>query len=231
VPAGLPGGPDTGVARSAPGRSGGGRPDPGSAEGEPALATEGAPLESDGLSPELVDEIRARDRRQFELFVRITLGGAALLWVVLGLLVYSRSFAQAPLLGLAVAPILAGLGAVIGALPIALVAGAAILVFYPRHPKAAALDRYEAAHARTRPCDVCILVRGDRRPRDDVAYCARCDAWLCPDCRGRYDLRAIAALRARGGRREPAGSSRGILPPAGRPAGSSSKGGDRRGQT
>jgi hypothetical protein len=231
VPAGPPGGPETGDARSATGRAGGGHPDPESVEAEPAPATEAAALESYGLSPELVDEIRARDRRQFELFVRIVLGGAGLLWVVLGVLVYSRSYGQAPLLGLIVAPLLAGLGAAIGALPIALLGGAAILVFYPRHPKAGALDRYEAAHARTRPCDVCILVRGDRRPRDDVAYCARCDAWLCPDCRGRYDLRAIAALRARGGRREPAGSSRGILPPAGRPAESSSKGGDRRGQT
>lgn len=205
MPAGLPGGPETDVARSAPGPSGEGRPDPGSAEGEPALATDTASLDSYGLSPEVVDEIRTRDRRQFELFVRITLGGAGILWVVLGLLVYFRSFGQAPLLGLVVAPLLAALGAVIGALPIALVGGAAILVFYPRHSRAAALDRYEADHARTRPCDVCVLARGDRRPRDDVAYCARCDAWLCPDCRSRYDLRAIAALRARGGRQEPDG--------------------------
>jgi hypothetical protein len=202
VPAPLPGGPDTNVAGGAPGRSGEDRPDPGGVEGEPAVATDTAPLESYGLSPELVDRIRARDRRQFELFVRVTLGGAALLWIVLVLLVYSHAFAQAPLLGLLVAPILAGLGAVIGALPIAVIGGATILVFYPRHPKAAALERYEAAHARLRSCDVCVLVRGDHRPRQDVTYCARCDAWLCPDCRGRYDLRAIAALRARGGGRE-----------------------------
>jgi hypothetical protein len=167
---------------------------------DPALATDGASLESFGLTPQLVEEIRLRDRRQFELFVRITLGGAVVVWVVLALLVYSHSFAQAPLLGLVVAPLLAGLGAVIGALPIALVCGAAILVLYPRHPKAAALDEYEAVHARTRSCDVCVLVRGDSRPRRDVAYCARCHAWLCPDCRRRYDLRAIAALRAAAGR-------------------------------
>jgi hypothetical protein len=200
VPVPLPSGPETRFAHGAASRSREGRPEAEDAEGESPLTTDGASLETFGLTPELVDEIRLRDRRQFELFVRITVGGAVLLWVVLGLLVYSNSFGQSPLLGLVVAPLLAGLGAVIGALPVALVGGAAILVFYPRHPKAPALEQYEAARAHTRPCDVCVLVRGDRRPREDVAYCGRCDAWLCPDCRARYDLRAIAALRARGGR-------------------------------
>jgi len=149
-----------------------------------------------GLSEAVVDEIRARDQRQLELFLKLTGGSAAVLWLFLTVSVYARSFGSAPVLGLLVAPLLALLGAVIGALPIALVCGVGVLVLCPRHPMAGALERYQAAHSRTRPCDVCILVRGDHGPRPGVAYCARCDAWLCPDCRGRFDLRAIAALRA-----------------------------------
>jgi len=148
------------------------------------------------LPDAVIEEIRARDQRQLELFLKLTGGGALVLWVFLSFFVYSHSFGRSPVLGLFVAPLLAVLGAVIGGLPIAFACGIAVLVLYPRHPEAGALERYEAAHSRTRPCDVCVLVRGDHAPRSGVAYCARCDAWLCPDCRGRYDLRAIAALRA-----------------------------------
>jgi hypothetical protein len=143
-----------------------------------------------------VDEIRARDQRQLELFLRLTATGAGVLWLVLTVLAYSHAFSRSPALGLLFAPLLALLGAAIGALPIAVVCGIGVLVLYPRHPRAAELEQYEAAHPRTRPCDVCVLVHDDHRPRPGVSYCARCGAWLCPDCRRRYDLRAIAALRA-----------------------------------
>lgn len=158
----------------------------------------GAPrLEEYGLSETIVDHIRARERRQFELFVKVTGALSGVLWLLLTAWVYSHSFRQAPLLGLAAAPLLALVGAVVGALPLALVCGLGVLLLHRRHPKAGALERYEADVRDVRECDVCVLARGDHRVKDNVAYCARCDAWLCPDCRHRYDLRAIAALRAR----------------------------------
>jgi hypothetical protein len=161
----------------------------------------GAPrLEEYGLSETIVDEIRAREQRQFELFVKITGACSGVLWLVFTVFVYSHSFRQAPLLGLAAAPVLALVGAVVGALPIAIGCGLGVLLLYPRHPKAGALQRYEAETTPMRQCDVCVLARGDRRVREGVSYCARCDAWLCSDCRVRYDLRAIAALRARASR-------------------------------
>jgi hypothetical protein len=161
----------------------------------------GAPrLEEYGLSDEIVDEIRAREKRQFELFLRLTGTGAAVLWMIFTVFVYSHSFGRSPLLGLVAAPLLALVGATVGALPTAIVCGLGVLLLYPRHPKAGDLERYEADTSPVRECDVCVLARGDHRPREGVSYCARCDAWLCPDCRVRYDLRAIAALRARAGR-------------------------------
>ena len=99
------------------------------------------------------------------------------------------------LLGLAMAPVLGGIGAVIGAPPIAILGALVSWLVYPRHPKARALERYEAAAALFRPCDVCRLAQGDSTPREGVTYCGRCEAWICPACRRRYDLRAIAALK------------------------------------
>lgn len=45
-----------------------------------------------------------------------------------------------------------------------------------------------------RACDVCVIVGGDHTVKD-TKYCSLCDSWLCDDCRGRYDLRMIAALK------------------------------------
>jgi len=164
---------------------------------EPPGAVGTAHADDDHGPPDaVVGEIRARDQRQLELFLRLTAGATGILWLGLTVFVYAHAFSRSPALGLLFAPILAVLGAAIGALPIAIVCGVGVLVLCPRHPKAAELERYEAAHPRTRPCDVCVLVRDDHRPRPGVSYCARCDAWMCPDCRSRYDLRAIAALRA-----------------------------------
>ena len=155
-----------------------------------------------GLTEETIEEIRARDQSQTRLFIGFLLWGCGALWVVLTVLVYAHSARNAPLLGLVMAPALGGLGAVIGGLPMAILAAVVSLLAYPKHPKAGALERYEAATAGIRVCDVCRLARGDETPKDGVAYCGRCGAWVCPDCRRRYDLRAIAALRrerARGG--------------------------------
>jgi hypothetical protein len=146
-------------------------------------------LEDHGLSEAIVEEVRAHERRQFELFVRVTGGGVAVVWVVLTFLAYSRSFERTPLLGLVASPLLALLGAAIAALPLAIICGAGVLLLYPRHPRARALEQYGAA-----------IARGDSDVKEGVAYCARCNAWLCPACRSRYDLRAIAALRARADR-------------------------------
>jgi hypothetical protein len=161
------------------------------------------PLPGDfGLTEEAIEEIRARDQRQTRLFIGLLLWGCGAIWVVLTALVYANSVRKAPLLGLVVAPALAGLGAVIGGLPMAILAAVVSLLAYPKHPKAAALERYEAATAGVRACDVCRLARGDETPKEGVAYCGRCGAWLCENCRRRYDLRAIAALkreRARSG--------------------------------
>jgi hypothetical protein len=148
-----------------------------------------------GLSERLIPEIRARDERQARLFVRLLLWGTGALWLSLTLLVYAHSAGRAPVLGLVMAPVLGGLGAGIGSLPVAVLCGLLSWLACPPHPKARALERYEAAIAGTRVCDVCRLARGDETPKDGVTYCGRCGAWICPDCRGRYDLRAIAALK------------------------------------
>jgi hypothetical protein len=163
----------------------------------PEARHEAAPAEEGDAIPDTVkEEIRTRDQAQLELFLKLTGSGALALWLVLTAFVYSHSFGRSPILGFLFAPLLAALGAAIATLPLAIACGVGVLVLYPRHRKAGVLERYEASHPRTRPCDVCVLARGDRSPRPGVAYCARCDAWLCPQCRGRYDLRAIAALRA-----------------------------------
>jgi len=152
-----------------------------------------------GLTESTIEEIRARDEKQARLFVALTRDGCVLLWVVLTVLVYAGSAHRSPLLGLVMAPVLGGLGAVIGGLPIAVVSGVVSWLRHPRHPKAAALERHEAAPAGIRPCDVCRLAQGDSTPREGVTYCGRCGAWICPACRRRYDLRAIAAFKAKAG--------------------------------
>ena len=148
-----------------------------------------------GLTDEAIEEIRARDERQARLFARLLMGGCGALWLVFSALIYAHSATRAPLLGLVMAPLLGGLGAAIGGLPIAILGGVVSWVAYPKHPLAGALERYEEATAGIRVCDVCRLANGDETPKEDVAYCGRCGAWICPDCRRRYDLRAIAALK------------------------------------
>lgn len=148
-----------------------------------------------GLTETTIEEIRARDQKQTRLFVDVLLRGCAVVWLVLTVLVYASSARRSPLLGLLVAPLLGGLGAVISGLPMAILSGAVAWLAYPRHPKASALERYEAATVGIHVCDVCRLAQGDSTPREGVIYCGRCGAWVCPACRNRYDLRAIAALK------------------------------------
>jgi hypothetical protein len=148
-----------------------------------------------GLTEGTIREIRARDRRQADLFVRVVVGSLGTLWLAFTVLIYVHAAPHAPLLGLVMAPLLAGLGAVIAGLPIAMVGGLLSWLAYPPHPMSAALERYEAATVGIRTCDVCRLARGDATPKSGVAYCGRCDAWICPECRRRYDRRAIAALK------------------------------------
>jgi len=148
-----------------------------------------------GLTEAIVTDIRAREQRQFQFFVKLTAGGCGLLWLVLTALIYANSARRAPLLGLVVSPLLGLLGAGIGALPVMIVSALLSPVLCPRHAQAKALERYEAAASRIRACDVCVLARGDHSPKREVAYCAICDAWLCPECRQRYDLRAVAVLK------------------------------------
>jgi hypothetical protein len=148
-----------------------------------------------GLTERVIEEIRARDEKQSRLFAWLLVGGCGALWLVLTALIYVHSARRAPLLGLVMAPLLGGLGAAIGGLPIAVLGGVVSWLAYPRHPLAGALERYEEATAGIRTCDVCRLANGDDTPKEGVAFCGRCGAWICPDCRRRYDLRAIAALK------------------------------------
>ena len=148
-----------------------------------------------GLTERAIEEIRARDEGQATLFVRVLLGGCGALWLAFTVFIYAHSARRAPLLGLLVAPLLGGLGAVIGGLPIAIFGAVVSWLAYPKHPQAGALERYEAATASIRVCDVCRLASGDSTPKEGVTYCGRCGAWICPECRRRYDLRAIAALK------------------------------------
>ena len=148
-----------------------------------------------GLSEGLIEEIRARDRKQAQLFVDLLVRGMAAAFLLLAVVIYVRSFGRAPLTGLVIAPLLGALGAVIAGLPIAVVSALFSWFLYPRHPMSRALERYQAATAGIRVCDVCRLARGDATPKEGVTYCGHCGAHICPDCRQRYDLRAIAALR------------------------------------
>jgi hypothetical protein len=148
-----------------------------------------------GLTERAIEEIRARDDRQAALFVRFLLGGCGALWLAFTVFIYAHSARRTPVLGLLMAPLLGALGAVIGGLPIAILGALASWLAYPTHPQAGALQRYEAATAGIRVCDVCRLARGDSTPKEGVTYCGRCDAWICPECRRRYDRRAIAALK------------------------------------
>jgi hypothetical protein len=148
-----------------------------------------------GLTQAAIDEIRRRDEKQARLFVDLLRWSCGGLWLVLTVSIYAGSARRAPVLALLMAPLLGGMGAVIGGLPLAIVSAVVSWLRYPSQPKASALERYEAATAGIRVCDVCRLARGDDTPKDGVAYCGRCAAWICPDCRRRYDLRAIAAIK------------------------------------
>jgi hypothetical protein len=48
-------------------------------------------------------------------------------------------------------------------------------------------------------CDVHVLTRGDAGIKTGVKWCPACQAWLCEECRGRFDLRAIAAIKRAAG--------------------------------
>jgi hypothetical protein len=157
-----------------------------------------------GLSERTIQEIRDRDQRQADLFVRLLTVGFGATWATFTVLIYAYAARQAPLLGLVMAPLLAAIGAVIAGLPLAMVGGLVSWLAHPPHPMSAALERYEAATAGIRTCDVCRLARGDSTPKDDVSFCGRCGAWICPACRRRYDLRAIAALKRGAGAPDPA---------------------------
>jgi hypothetical protein len=161
-----------------------------------------------GLTETAIEEIRARDERQALLFARFLLAGCGALWLLLTVLIYTYSARREPLLGLVMAPLLGGLGAVIGGLPIAILGAIVSWLAYPAHPLAGALERYEAATAGIRVCDVCRLARGDSTPKEGVVYCGRCGAWICPACRRRYDLRAIAALKRGGAEAAPGHAAR-----------------------
>ena len=110
-----------------------------------------------GLTERAIEEIRVRDERQALLFARFLLTGCGALWLLLTALIYAYSARRAPLLGLVMAPLLGGLGAVIGGLPIAILGAVVSWLAYPTHPQAGALQRYEAATAGIRVCDVCRL--------------------------------------------------------------------------
>ena len=148
-----------------------------------------------GLNESLIEEIRARDQKQAQLFVDLLMRGVAVVFLLLAFVIYARAFGKAPLSGLLIAPLLGAIAAVIAGLPIAILSALVSWFLYPRHPMSRVLERYEAATAGVRVCDVCRLARGDLTPKEGVAYCGRCGAYLCPDCRQRYDLRAIAALK------------------------------------
>ena len=148
-----------------------------------------------GLNEATLTEIRSAEERRARVFKRLLLVLCGLLWAALTAALYGRWGRGGPLLGLLGAALFAAMGAALGALPLGLLAAAASWLAAPPHPKAADLDRYEAARSQRRVCEVCALVRGNETPRHDVAFCARCNAWLCESCRRRYDLRALAALR------------------------------------
>jgi len=155
-----------------------------------------------GLTEGTIREIRARDRRQADLFVRIVVGSIGTFWLAFTILIYVYAARRAPLLGLVMAPLLAGL-------PVAMGGGLLSWLAYPPHPMSAALEKYEAATVGIRTCDVCRLARSDSTPKNGVSFCGRCDAWICPECRRRYDRRAIAALKRRAAGALPEATARG----------------------
>lgn len=150
-----------------------------------------------GLTEQLVEQIRDRERREFRLFVRLLIGGCSVLWAFLTAVTYVYWTRRSPLLGFLAASFFALIATFFGGLPVAAASALLSIIVFPRHPRASALERYERAASRLRACDVCVLARGDHGLKDDVSYCGTCAAWICGACRNRYDVRAIAALRRR----------------------------------
>jgi hypothetical protein len=155
-----------------------------------------------GLDEALAESIRGQDARRRRAFTAIMAWGSLVIWVCWSAALYFLWLKTGPLARLALALLLGLIPAGLAAVPLSVVATIASSLFWPRHAKAADLDRYDEARGHVRSCDVCILALGDAGPKADVYFCPSCDAWICEACRRRYDLRAIAALKRRvlGGR-------------------------------
>jgi len=150
-----------------------------------------------GLDEALAESIRAQDGRRRRGFTRIMAWGTLVIWLCWSAGLYFLWLSRGSSARLALALLFGLVPAGFAVLPLSVVASIASSLFWPRHPKGAALDRYDEARGHVRPCDVCTMALGDASPKADVYFCPTCDAWICGACRRRYDLRAIAALKRR----------------------------------
>jgi hypothetical protein len=150
-----------------------------------------------GLDEAAGEAVRRQEGRRRRAFTWIMAWGSATIWVAWSAGLYFLWLRTGALSRLALALLFGLVAAALAAVPLSVVAAIACSLFWPRHPQADQLDRYEKARGNVRPCDVCIMTVGDASPKADVHYCPRCGAWICAECRPRYDLRAIAALKRR----------------------------------
>lgn len=57
------------------------------------------------------------------------------------------------------------------------------------------IDRYVPEDVQyDKPCDVCVAVDSDTRPKE-TRFCKACGANICIPHQGRYDLRLLAAMK------------------------------------
>jgi hypothetical protein len=155
------------------------------------------PLAEFGLDDAIATEIRRREAGRRRWFTLVMTWGFVTIWACWSVALHLFWLGTGSLGRIALAALLGFLAALGAALPLSIVTALVTAVFWPRHPRAADLDRYEKAVGNVRPCDVCVLAMGDHSEKPRVSFCPRCDAWVCEECRGRYDLRAIAALKRR----------------------------------
>lgn len=155
------------------------------------------PLAEFGLDEAVAEEVRRRDRARRRAFTLVMAWGFLAIWACWSAALYLFWLRTGGLGRIALAALLGLVAAGFAALPLSIVAALATAVLRPRHARAADLDRYEKEVGNVRQCDVCVLAMGDRSEKPRVAFCPRCDAWVCEGCRERYDLRAIAALKRR----------------------------------